>query len=116
MKKFGLLTCVFLLGLSLTARAQNVNLDLKNVSVKEAISAISQGTGYTIVANSDVVNLEKKVSVNAKNGTIKSVMDQLFSGQDVAYTIEGKSVTVFKKARPRFSATERWSTETVSLS
>lgn len=98
MKKFGLLTCVFLLGLSLAVRAQNVNLDLKNVSVKEAISAISQGTGYTIVANSDVVNLEKKVSVSAKNGTIKSVMDQLFSGQDVDYTIEGKSVKVFKKA------------------
>lgn len=97
MKKLGLLICVFLLGFSLAAGAQTINLNLNNVAVKEAISTISQETGYTIVVNSDVVNLDKKVSIKVQNGSIKNVINQLFSGQDVDYAINGKSVKVFKK-------------------
>ena len=80
MKKLGLLISIFLLGGALSASAQSINLNLNNVTVKEAISMISQETGYTIVVNSDVVNLDKKVSVKATNGTIKTVIDQLFAG------------------------------------
>ena len=98
MKKLGLLISIFLLGVSLSASAQSINLNLNNVTVKEAISMISQETGYTIVVNSDVVNLDKKVSVKATNGTIKTVIDQLFAGQNVDYTINAKSIKVFKKA------------------
>lgn len=106
MRKFFLLVCLFLFGLTPVISAQGINIKLDNVTVKEAISSVSQEAGYTIVASSSVVDLDKKVTINAKGASIKDVIDQIFAGQDVVYTIEGKSVKVSKKAMQTKSASK----------
>lgn len=74
--------------------AQNLSLELKNVTVQEAITRLqSQGT-YTVVILSDDVDLQKRVSVSAKNATLSEVLDQIFKGQDIEYTINGSAVSV----------------------
>ena len=70
MKRFKILMCIIFLSLSVGMKAQNIELELKNVTVKDAISAVSQQTGYSIVANSDVVDLNKKISVSARNASV----------------------------------------------
>ena len=67
--------------------AQDITLQLKNVTVKEAIEALHKTKNYSVVIKSSEINMSKKVSINANNAPIKVVLDQIFVGQNVSYTI-----------------------------
>ena len=54
--------------------AQDITLQLKNVTVKEAIEALHKTKNYSVVIKSAEINMSKKVSVNATNAPIKAVL------------------------------------------
>ena len=81
----------------LSLSAQKIDLSLKNVTVQEAITALNQSENYSIILNTSEVDLGKRISVLAKNAAIGEVLEQVFAGQDVAYVIEGRRITVTKK-------------------
>ena len=78
--------------------AQDITLQLKNVTVKEAIEALHKTKNYSVVIKSSEINMSKKVSINANNAPIKVVLDQIFVGQNVSYTINGHSIIISKKS------------------
>ena len=78
--------------------AQDITLQLQNVTVKEAIEALHKTKNYSVVIRSSEVNMSNKVSVNARNATINTILDQIFVGQNVSYTINGHSIIISKKA------------------
>lgn len=82
---------------SFSMKAQNISLKLESVSVKDAINAVSQETGYSIVIDSGSVDLDRKVTINARNASIKDVVNQIFTGQDISFAVNGKIVSVEKK-------------------
>lgn len=65
------------------AQAKRINLELKNVTVQEAIATLNRTENYSIIVSSDEVDLTKRISVSAKNATIREVLDQVFAGQEV---------------------------------
>ena len=67
--------------------AQDITLQLKNVTVKEAIEALHKTKNYSVVIKSAEINMSKKVSVNATNAPIKAVLDQIFVGQNVSLSL-----------------------------
>ncbi|MBQ0025623.1 MAG: TonB-dependent receptor [Bacteroidales bacterium] len=93
---------LFLSGLfffsALIAFAASIDLQLNNVTVEKAIVALKQKANYSIVLNSDEVDLTKIISVNAKNASIDDVMKQILSGQNVSYSVKGNKITVAKAA------------------
>lgn len=78
--------------------AQDITLQLKNVTVKEAIEALHKTKNYSVVIKSAEINMSKKVSVNATNAPIKAVLVQIFVGQNVSYAINGYSIIISKKS------------------
>lgn len=80
--------------------AQDITLQLKNVTVKEAIEALHKTKNYSVVIKSSEINMSKKVSINANNAPIKVVLDQIFVGQNVSYTINRHSIIISKKSIP----------------
>ncbi len=80
--------------------AQNISLKLRNVTVQEAITALNQTESYSIILNSDAVDLNRKVSVSAQNAPITEVLAQVFAGQNVDFVINGHSISVIA-ARPQ---------------
>ena len=79
--------CAFMAPLSLSA--QKINLSMKNVTVQEAITALNQSENYSIILKADEVDLGRHIDVSAKDATIDEVLNQVFAGQNVSYTIEG---------------------------
>lgn len=67
---------------SLTVKAQTpaVSIDVKNVSVKELLKAIESESGYTFAYVDSDINLDKKVSVNAKDRSISSIIAEVLPG------------------------------------
>ena len=77
--------------------SQNVTMKMTGVTVGDAITALNQNANYSVIVNSDDVNLQKKVDVNVRNASVEEVLGQIFAGQDVAWTIDGRSISVTKK-------------------
>ena len=53
---------------------------------------------HSVVIKSSEINMSKKVSINANNAPIKVVLDQIFVGQNVSYTINRHSIIISKKS------------------
>ncbi len=89
--------CMLLSPAAVFAQAKRINLELKNVTVQEAVATLNRTENYSIIVSSDEVDLSKRISVSAKNATIREVLDQVFAGQDVTCTIDGHRISVTKK-------------------
>ena len=83
--------------LPLLGMAQNVTLELRNVSVQEAVAKLQAQGNYTIVINADDVDLQKRVSVSAKDAPLSEVLAQIFAGQDLDFSVNGKAVSVNRR-------------------
>ena len=79
--------------------AQGISLNLKNVSVREAIAQLHREGGYSIVVNAGEVDMDRVVSVNVAGGTINDVLNQIFAGDKVKYIIEDDHISVVKDER-----------------
>ena len=89
--------CMLLSPAGVFAQTKRINLELKNVTVQEAIATLNRTENYSIIVSSDEVDLTKRISVSAKNATIREVLDQVFAGQEVTCTIDGHRISVTKK-------------------
>ena len=83
--------------------AQGVTLNLKDVTVLEAVTRLQSQGNFTIVINSEEVDLQKRVSVSATDAPLNQVLAQIFAGQDVDFAVNGNSVSVnrHKAAAPQ---------------
>jgi TonB-linked SusC/RagA family outer membrane protein len=80
--------------LPLAAGAQTVTLNLRDVTVQEAVTQLQSQGNYTIVINSDDVDLQKRVSVSAKDAPLSEVLAQIFAGQNMDFSVNGNTVSV----------------------
>ena len=87
-------TVFFLFLCCVCAFAQNVHIDLQNVTVRRAISEVKQQTDYSFVFEASDLNLRTRVNVKAE--TLDQAVKQILAGQDVSYTIQGKSIIIHK--------------------
>ena len=81
--------------------AQNKALSLKlnGVSVKSAMEALSEQSGYTFFYKVGEVDTSKNVNISATR--IEDAIAQILVGQkDVTYDIQGTTIVVTKKAAP----------------
>lgn len=76
--------------------AQGITLNLKKVSVREAIAQLHREGGYSIVVNAGEVDMDRVISVNVTRGTINDVLNQIFAGDKVKYIIKDNHVSVLK--------------------
>jgi len=91
-QKKQIMTLCFLLGMNAGAMAQNVQMKLGKVSVKQAIATLKDKSGYSFVYEMNDLDLNKKVDVNAT--TLSESIQQILNGQQVNYEIKGNTVVV----------------------
>lgn len=89
-----LLALVLAGGLSITANGQTVTFNVSNVSVQKAMSKFHRQTGYSFVFASNDVDMNRIVSVHGNRASLSNVINQIFDGQNVSYTVEGKKIVV----------------------
>ena len=89
---------VLLLGIiiSVSASAQKVTMNLKQVKLEKVFSAITQQTGLTVAYSRTIVNPDRIVTVEAKNQELSKVLNDLFLGTNVNYEI-GKTKIYLKE-------------------
>jgi len=104
MKLTTLLLMVFIMQVSATTFAQRVTLSENGTTLKKVFDKISNQTGYDFLFADATLKGIKPVSIQANNEELKIVLDRLFDGQPLVYTIEDKAVVISKK-EPSFLET-----------
>ena len=87
-----LLLAVLLLAVSASwmyAQTRKITLDAVNQSVAQVLKQIEQKSGFTFFYKDNVVDLNRKVSVSAKDEDILSVLGKVFAGTPVTAAISG---------------------------
>lgn len=101
LKKVVLISCA--LACQLAVFAQAVSLKMQKVSVKKAMTALNQKSGYSFIYEESDVNTSSIVNVDATS--VGQAVGQILAGQNLTYEIKGKSI-VISKASGRKSVTQ----------
>lgn len=76
------------------AHSQNIDLELKDVTVREALRVIEKESGYSFFYNDSFEDLNKRVSIIAQNESVEKVVSRLLATTTLAYKVVDKKLIV----------------------
>ena len=76
---------------SQTAR---LSLDLKNSSVGDALKVIEDQSDFFFLYSENMIDVNRKVNVDLKESKIETVLDKIFEGTNVSYTLKGRQIVL----------------------
>lgn len=95
MKMVCFLMTVVCLQLAAKTSSQTVSFSGKNVSLKEAFTAMEKQTGYFVFySDKDVLTKARPVSISVKNMPLKEFIDAVLKDQPVVYEIKARTIVV----------------------
>ncbi|MCP9612772.1 TonB-dependent receptor [Coprobacter sp. LH1063] len=77
-------------------QAQNVTLNLNNVTVKDALEAVKKQTGNSFFFNVNDVDMTKRITINVKDESLKKVLGLILEGQPLNYEIKDNHIVLSK--------------------
>lgn len=79
------------------AQTTMVSIDIKDQTVYDVLNEIENTTEYSFFYNTRHVDLDKKVSVSVNGGDIFEVLDEVFEGTNITYTVKDKNIVLSLK-------------------
>lgn len=87
------------LSMTLSAQTRQVSIDARNQKVEQVLKEIERETGYGFFYSNQQIDLERRVSVSAKDKDVMDVLSQVFKGTDVRCEISGDRIVLTTKAK-----------------
>jgi TonB-dependent starch-binding outer membrane protein SusC len=91
-----LLILVISLHLSAKTTAQKITLSSNNISIEQFFNQLEKQTGYSFLLENGIISKDEKISVNVKDASLETVLDQILKPINLSYKIENKTVYVQK--------------------
>lgn len=92
-----LLLGVLLFGFTVSAQSQKVSLDFKNERVEKVLASIKSQTGMSLVFSDQLVDVNRKVTMQLKDVTLKEALTRLFSGINLTFEIRNNKIYFIEK-------------------
>lgn len=86
------LTCLQTLAVSNYAQSQKLELKVTKATIAKVLDQIEDQSDYFFFYNNKNVSLDSQVSLDLKDKTINEVLDVLFAGTDIRYTINNRQI------------------------
>ena len=95
------LTLLFLVVLQLSAensyaQRMRIAISMSNVSVEQVLNKIEETSDYVFLYNDETIQKSRIVSVRSKSGKITDILDDIFKGTDISYTVIDKQIILSK--------------------
>ena len=74
-----------------------LSLNLKDVSIENVLDEIESQSEFYFVFNQKLVNVERKVDINAKNERIKDILANLFDSEDINCMVLNRQILLSPK-------------------
>lgn len=72
-----------------------ITLKLRNTTLKETLKKIENLSHYYFLYNNNLIDVERTVNIDVKDEKITNVIDILFKGQNVKYTVKDRLVVIY---------------------
>lgn len=80
------------------ADAQQVSVTVSNAKVKTVLNSIADQTGLSLAYSAQVVDLNRKVSLNFVNTEVSEVLNAMFGNTAIGYEIKDGKIYLFRAA------------------
>lgn len=74
------------------AQKATVSLEARNQTVKDVLNEIEDQSEFTFFFNNRHIDLQRRVSVSEKKSDIFKVLDQIFAGTNIGYSVLDKKI------------------------
>lgn len=104
MKLTTLFLILSLVRIQASTYSQNTKLTLNvnNTSVEQLFNKIESVSEYRFLFESSLIDLDRKVSLNVEKKKITEILEKVFKGTDIAYTINDRQILLIKKKEQAF--------------
>ena len=89
-----------------SAQAVSLTLKLDNVPVKEALSRIEKEANYVFIYQAGSIDLDRKVSVNYVDKPLSVVLDAIFKGSGVEWSVKNRQISLRRVNAPSRESSE----------
>jgi TonB-linked SusC/RagA family outer membrane protein len=87
-----ILLCLFLAVFSLNASAQKVTLSFQNETFEKVLSSIKKQTSLSLVFSEQLVDLNRKVSIDVNSVKVEDALKQLLNGTNIGFEIKNNKL------------------------
>lgn len=88
-------------GMASTHAQEKINLEIRNASMKEVFESIQEQTAYRFLYYSDDIKSFETIDLVIKNADINTVLDQLFSGSGLSYSLKDEIILIKKAPKEK---------------
>lgn len=94
MKVFAFVMLIAAIHVSANTYSQNArfNLSMKDVSIKQVLEKIEHQSEYRFLYSDSKINVEKRVNLKVKNGTIEEVVRKILTDTNIRYKIYNRQI------------------------
>jgi len=92
-----ILLSLFLTVFALNASAQKVTLFFQNETFEKVLSSIKQQTGLSLVFSEQLVDLNRKITINVNSIQLEDALKQLLLGTNLGYEIKNNKLYFVEK-------------------
>ncbi len=71
-----------------------LNLKMENVTIKDVLLAIEDKSEYYFLYNDDLINVDRKVSIDVKDRKIQDILSSVFSGSNVTFVLKDRQIVL----------------------
>lgn len=71
-----------------------ISLDYKNTSLKEVLGAIENQSEFFFLYSEKIIDVNRAVNIEAHGITIEKILDKIFVGTNVNYTLKGRQIVL----------------------
>ena len=79
------------------AQTTKLNLKLKSGTLKDVIEEVERQTDLSFMYDNSVFNVDRQITIDVENETVKSVVEKLISGENLKYEIVNRYIIITEK-------------------
>jgi TonB-linked SusC/RagA family outer membrane protein len=76
------------------SQTKKLNLNMKNATVKEVLSAIEDQSEFKFMYSGKIIDVSREVAINEENSKIEDALKSLFAGTDIDFTIKDRIIVL----------------------
>ncbi len=82
------------------AQTTQVSLKLRSATVKDVIEEIERQTDLSFMYDNNVLKVDRKISIDVENQSVKTVVEQMISGENLKYEMVNRYIVITSNDSP----------------
>ncbi len=79
------------------SQSRTISITRENALIKDILKDIEDQSGYFFIYNNEFIDVYRRINISVKDQTINSLLNEIFKGQDVTFSIDDRRIIISSK-------------------